>query len=206
MNNQNLDLNDIVAKFFSEKPKNKNTIQILPLIQDDNNNVENYSDLDSCITIFEILLNIYLDALCHGNKLEHIINSTHNNFENYYNYILENSYDNISLNNIDKQFLKLPLLWFNSFGFNININEYNDNNNNNNNDDLPSNHYCRVILKINSGDYSYFEFNNIEKPYHFFINGNFDSELFNYNFANLYCLFKNPVNKKVYKISFNYLF
>lgn len=200
MSNQDLDLDDVIAKIFSEKPKDKNTIQILPLIQDDNINVENYSDFESCITIFEILLNIYLESLCHGNKLEHILNSTHNNFE-YYKNISENSYDIISLNNIDKHFLKLPLVWFNSFGFNIIIDEFNDNNDNNN---LPSNYYCRVILKINPNDYNYFEFNNIEKPYHFFINGNFDSDLFNYNFTDLYCLFKNPVNKKVYKISFNY--
>lgn len=203
MDNQdsNLDLDDLIAKIFSEKPKDKNTIQILPLIQDDNTNIQNYSDLDSCITIFEILLNIYLEALCHGNKLEHILNSTHNNFDNYYNSIFENSYDNINLNNIDKHFLNLPLLWFNSIGFNIIIDEYNINL-----DEIPDNQYCRVILKINPADYNYFIYNNIDKPYHFFINGNFNSELFNYNFSDLYCLFKNPVNKKVYKISFDYLY
>ena len=108
--------------------------------------------------------------------------------------ILSEGLNTIDSNNITKQHFIGMNPWFNSLNYNIdvlsieksNIKKYDD-------------YYCKIIIK-NKSHKMFFDYKNIKKNYHFFINGkNINTET---EFENISAIFIN--DNTVYKIKFTH--
>jgi hypothetical protein len=71
---------------------------------------------DPNICVFEMLLEFYIEGLCHVEKLKSILNT-----KNKIDLQLMNSYDNIDYKSIDRQLLLIPEKWIESIGYSLNI-------------------------------------------------------------------------------------
>ena len=78
---------------------------------------------------------------------------------------LTNDFTNLNLNDFNSSFINNLNPYFKSMGFTINVKEYDKN------DETYKDYYSRVILK-NSDYETFFIMKNINKPFHFLLNGN----------------------------------
>jgi hypothetical protein len=206
------DLNFLIAELYSRIPKNTCENKILPY-------TENTEDLDDGVFVFmfEMLLNIYTEGLCHFDKLKIILEKSYQkepiDNEMFKELIFNNMYDDIDFDLINEQSLLLSESWMKSIGFLVNVVEedydwylkcISDDDINNNYH--MGNHYCKVLLKSNPKDEPYFLYKNIDLPYHFIGNANFKTSKIK-SINDVYAiLIKNNKNNtkenKVYKISF----
>lgn len=193
--NDEISIDDLMHKLFSKKPSSINENKIIPTSVDEN-------DIKDGILIygFEMLLNIYIAGIFHHEKLKYILKNKfldEKNITDLYNDV----YDDLDIQQINEELLLIPSLWFESICYSIRVDEYNY-------DDFfeiedNKNHYCKIMLKSNVHDMYYFEYMNIEKPYHFLINGKFSHEkIVNLNDVYAILIKNNNKNKMVYKIYF----
>jgi hypothetical protein len=203
------DIDLLIAELYSRPPKKTCDNRIIPY-------TENEDDLNDgvYIYIFEMLLNIYVEGLCHFDKLKIVLEHSYqkkpidNNMLK--ELIMNDLYDDINFNDINSQALLMSEDWIKSIGFMVNIVEEDydwylqciaDNN-----DYYMGNYYCKILLKCNPKDEPYFLYKNIDKPFHFIGNGNFQKEKVK-NINDIYAIIiKNNKNNnkenKIYKISF----
>ena len=128
------------------------------------------------ITIFEILITILLEGL-------NILSGGLDKFD----YTQFSEHNILSLN---------P--WFHSIGFKIRAYVYSSKDK-----DYDNNYYCRVMTKSLATKNIFF-IKNIQKNYHFFINGSAYKENQNkQNIKDITCIFVNPYNNNTYEISFD---
>ena len=198
------ELEFIVAKFYSNYPKDVGQNKIIPITHNKDDLRDGYY-----VFIFEMLIQFYLEGLCHYQKLQLILNKSKMDFDgNILNELIKNNvYDDIDYKKINNNFLMLPEEWFKSIGFYINIYEdeydyYLDLQKDKEiyKNSIFFNHYCKILLRANPQDESLFVFKNIEKPYHFFINGEFINNKIN-KIDDIHSIL--IMNKKIYRISFS---
>jgi hypothetical protein len=165
-----------------------------------------------------MLIEFYTEGICHSSKLKSIIdrNKNHNyvDYNSIRNSMKLEQYDKINFKTIDQDTLNYPEDWINSLGFRLNISEeryidYKEFSNDPNFKDeyYMGNQYCKIIFKYNPRDTMYFDYKNINKPYHFLINNDFKKDKLK-NINDAYALIfqntlKNENEYKVYKISFS---
>jgi len=198
MNENTSEMSDVLSHIYSRYPSNKHKIIPIP---------ESEKDLEDGVLIFgfEMILEFYLEGLCHATKLYKILNKIYD--DDYKKKIKNQDYDDIILKDVGLDSLKIPELWVNSIGFALRIDEEDfdtylfniKNNQDNDTEYLFKGHYCKIITKYDPLDKPYFEYKNISKPYHCLINNDFDES--NKNELNkIFAIIK--INKKIYKISF----
>lgn len=138
----------IIDLIFSELPKKSNSICLIP-------NITN-NDPDETSYIFEMLVDIYMESVIDGKRLSQMLQTQ--------KAILKEDVEHIDINDISKEVLELPELWFRSFGFTICVNEHSRDVMNAIINDLP-NVYYRVILRDDPTDAYYFKEHDLDKPY-----------------------------------------
>ena len=196
------ELEILVAKLYSNPPQDMCQNRIVPV-------THNKDDLRDgfLVFIFEMLIEFYLEGLCHYEKLKLFLDKNIEFDNDLLNkLILNNLYDEINYKNINEEFLKLPEEWFKSIGFFISVLEedydyYLELSKDKEifKNSIFYNHYCKIVLKANPQDESLFIYKKINKPYHFLINGEFQNNKIN-KIDDIHTIL--IINKKVYKISF----
>lgn len=194
MNDNTSEMMDAISYIYSKYPSGTHKIMPVPENQEDLNDGMN-------IFIFEMLLEFYLEGLCHASKLYKILNKIYD--EDYQRKIYNQKYDDIVLNDITIESLKIPELWINSIGFILRVVEddydsYIKNIKNIDYDYYFKNHYCKIITKYDIHDKPYFEYRNITKPYHCLINNEFYEV--GKDIKDIFALLR--INNKIYKIYF----
>jgi len=203
MNCMEGDLDTLIAELYSRVPKNTGDNRIIPLVE----NIEDLSDGER-VFIFEMLLNFYTEGLNHYMKLKVILEQRKNkepiDSVMFKELIINNMYDTIDVNYINKETLLIAEEWIKSIGFGINIVEEDYEwylKMVKEEDYIMSNPYCKILLKENAHDEPYFNYMNITKPYHFVINGDYKNTA--KNIKDIYALLILNINTpKVYRISF----
>lgn len=126
--------------------------------------------------IFEILITILLEALD----------------------ILSNGLENADLKNFTADHITCLDPWFKSIGFTVSVNTYNKDNR-----DGYKDYYCRAMVRTPLYE-SFFEYKNVNKNYHFMLNGDqLQANRNKTNLKELSCIFADD-NDLIYKISFDY--
>jgi len=194
----------MISELYSRPPKDIGEVNILPV-------PEKQEDLDDgfLIFIFEMLLDFYVEGLCHHEKLQLILDKKAvNHYELIKDLIDNKQYDDIDFKTINENSLHLNDKWIESIGFYLRIDEeeYSNFIDTVKDEDLKkdyymSNYYCKILLKSNPQDEAYFEYKNLEIPYHFIKNSDFDKTKVN-DIKDIYALLIKNKDNKVYRISF----
>lgn len=203
------DINILVSEIYSNIPKEIGTNRVIPL-------PENANDIndDLLVFIFQMLIEFYTEGICHSTKLKNIIDRKYKNvdYDNIKNLMELQKYDDIDFKNINQEVLEYPNEWIKSLGFRVNVFEekyidYKDfiDDPEFKDEYYMGNHYCKIMFKYNPKDTMYFDYKNIQKPYHFLISNDFKNEKIK-NIDDIYALIFHNISKnenKVYKISFS---
>ena len=199
----NMTIDFMIAELYSNPPKGLCEVKILPI-------PEKQEDLDDgiLIFIFEMLLDFYVEGLCHHQKLQLILDKNVNNYELIKNLIENKVYDEIKFKEINAKTLELNKDWIKSIGYYLDIyeEEYSNFNETMKDEELKkdylfSNYYCKILLKSNPSDEPYFEYKDLDTPYHFIKNSNFDIKKVK-DIKDIYALLIKNNENKVYRISF----
>jgi len=207
-------MDDFISHIYSRVPKDPCEHKVFPL-------AKTQEDLNDgfLIFIFEMILEFYIAGIMHHNKLNTILDAKKEGLgidnDMIKELIKNNIYDDIDFTKIDIDFLNKSEKWMNSVGFFLNIEEedydiYLENmkeNNENKENYYMSNHYCKIIFESNPKDQLYFYYKNIDKPYHYLLNNDFNKKKITTNIEDIYALLikndqNNNTKNKVYKISF----
>lgn len=148
-NSLNISYTDLYKNTFYSKPEPYDSTTALL-----------FNDNEEC---FQVLLNLYMEAMMDYERLISILTGT-------IQPLIKTPLD---LNNINISTLELPTRWFVQLGYNLHISKYDSI------DDYPFENYCEILLKANPADYSYFEYKQIDKDFHFILNGDVDPNTFN---------------------------
>lgn len=126
--------------------------------------------------IFEILVTIMLEGL------EYLSGGDLNNFE---------------IDDFNEDYIETLGPWFNSICFNVKVEVFDQSKMY-----KCKKYYCKTIIKNEQTEHI-FKQNNIDKNYHFLLNGKYEE--YNKNLIELKDLYTVFINKdKIYKISFNF--
>lgn len=215
-----MDLNDLeentmdefISHIYSRIPRDSCEHKVFPM-------AKNKEDLDDgfLFFLFEMILEFYISGIVHNKKLDTIKRAKIEGLEIDSDMIKElirnNVYDEINFSKINENFLYTPEKWMNSVGFFIFITEedYDVYLDNIKDEEFKKeyslgNHYCKIIFESNPKDQLYFYYKDIQKPYHYLLNNNFDKNKIN-KIEDIYALLiKNDDNNnkknKVYRINF----
>jgi len=142
----------LVEIIFSKPPQKPFSIGLLPQSLDE--------DHESISGIFEVLVDIYTNAVIDGKRLYEILMTNKS--------IKKTTEDKIDVYNILKEHLEIPEKWFRSFGYTIEVSEYTTEEF----DQLHSRKliphlYYKLLLRDNPNDSNYFVMKNINRPYHY---------------------------------------
>jgi hypothetical protein len=189
-----IDIDELIFDLYTKKPEKNIAYNIVP----SNIDLENINNKELIKSTFEILLNIYMEGITRISMLNKILNNVE--IDNF-------NYDDINVYNINLESLNYLNPWFNSLGFKLDIKEFEEKQFN------IKNHYCRIILKSNPHDHTYFIYKKIDLPYHFLINGssgiireksdaflsNGDNKKEITKITEMYAIFQKPKNYKIKK-------
>ncbi|CAH6421743.1 Hypothetical protein KVN_LOCUS429 [uncultured virus] len=108
--------------------------------------------------------------------------------------ILTNGLNNANLSNFNEEHISIMDPWFNSLGFNIFVTKFDEKDK-----ELFKDYYCKIVIRT-SYEETFFVMKQINKNYHFILNGNFQQN--KKNLKELKCIFF--INKNVYLINFDF--
>ena len=167
---------NIAQALFTQDPKPPCSHQILTY--DEKTDNKKYGDLTY---IFEILITILMEGLD----------------------IFSGGLDKTDLNNFTEKHITNLNPWFNSIGFNINVETFTK-------DvkdickDQYDNYYCKIMVRTKLFE-TFFLMKNVSKNYHFLLNGKCIEENKNKQKINeISAVFCN-IDDTIYKISFNFI-
>lgn len=150
-------------------------------------NEENSGDDDPASFLFEILINIYMEMIINGAKMNHIINKHEKGKE------LTIDDFALDLKNIEPDALTEPYRnLLTKIGFFLTVHT--------NPDDID-NYYCRILLRDSTKDAGYFFANankiDKDKKFHFVLNASYHKQT---NVKDIYAICN--IGKNIYTISF----
>jgi hypothetical protein len=157
MTDQEITSDKLFEIVFSELPLDPLSIGILPYIEDDNVSL---NDHDAMTFVFELLINIYMQAMMDIHRLSYMLA---NNQVVDYNSVNREKLDVYLVNS---EILEIPKKWFMSFGYNIKIREFDSE------EDVP-NYYCKILLKDNPEDLGYFYAKQLNCDFQFVLNSQY---------------------------------
>lgn len=170
---------------FSKLPADPCSISLLPM------NDDNQDEPLSFEFIFEILLAIYMEGIIDVTRLYQMLSENRSiQAEDNINIYKKK----LDLTHINLDVLNVLTPWFLSFGYMINIHEFIQNEDDIINEYGLNNYYCKIILRENPEDFGVFFMRQIEKPFHFIINGKYEQDEIK-NISDLYAVFFLPKNK-----------
>ena len=176
------DYKQFIRTLMESPPDSKNSHSIIP--QSDDDKEHNY-----IYFAFDLLLNIYMESIMiilekKQMDIQELLSQGTEHFDSSVFYEL----------------LMSPNPWFNSFGFNIVVNNYDNDNEDDEtyfNEHAKNNYYTRITLRSDKKYKLYFEMNNIESLYYFFRSGEHNPTN---NLENVHAIYSN--NKSNYVIFF----
>lgn len=147
-----VDIENLVELIFSKPPQKPSSVYLLPDIDE--------SETDSASYIFELFVDIYIEAVIDGVRLFSMLQSG--------KAIQKKHVDKIDIYNIKEEHLLLPNPWFKSFGYVVKVSEYpSEEFNELHRQKLIPHLYYKLLLKDNPVDNEYFIKKKINRIYHF---------------------------------------